>query len=125
MNKIVLYKWWNNTSETICKDLCKKLNFDFTNLSDENLLVLYNEHTKSFNEQDWTFERSSGYAGYRNYETGEWIFSDDMFERVRLKKENALWEEQVFRIIKLHTKSNALTEEIVNELRRNINISSK
>ncbi len=28
----------------------------------------------------WRFERSSGYAGYRNLVTGEWVYAED-FER--------------------------------------------
>jgi len=86
---------------------------------------MYNEHIKSFIETEWIFERSSGYAGYRNIVNGEWIFSDDYSKRIKIKEENDLWKEHVFRVIKLHTKSDALTEEIVNELRKNINIYSK
>lgn len=29
------------------------------------------------NKENWIFERSSGYAGYRNTETNEWIYEDD------------------------------------------------
>jgi hypothetical protein len=34
----------------------------------------------TFNPYDWTFERSSGYAGFRNQETADWIYFED-YER--------------------------------------------
>lgn len=47
------------------------------------------------NKQDWEFERSSGYAGYRNIVTDEWIyenehltlFKESLFEARHTKKE--------------------------------------
>lgn len=30
-----------------------------------------------FNAEDWVFERSSGYAGYRNVKTANWIYLDE------------------------------------------------
>ena len=32
---------------------------------------------ENFNEKDWVFERSSGYAGYRNKITMEWIYESE------------------------------------------------
>ena len=37
---------------------------------------------EKFNKQDWTFERSSGYAGYRNKTTGEWIYENEYTKRM-------------------------------------------
>lgn len=37
---------------------------------------------ETFNKQDWTFERSSGYAGYRNKVTGEWIYETEYTKRM-------------------------------------------
>ena len=31
-------------------------------------------------KEEWLFERSSGYAGYRNTETNEWIYEEDYFK---------------------------------------------
>ena len=36
-------------------------------------------------EEFWEFERSSGYAGYRNKKTGEWIYEEDYFCRQKTK----------------------------------------
>ena len=36
-------------------------------------------------EEFWEFERSSGYAGYRNKKTGEWIYEEDYFRRQKTK----------------------------------------
>ena len=36
-------------------------------------------------EEFWEFERSSGYAGYRNKKTGEWIYKEDYFRRQKTK----------------------------------------
>jgi hypothetical protein len=35
------------------------------------------------NKQDWEFERSSGYAGYRNKVTSEWIYENEYLNRFR------------------------------------------
>lgn len=32
------------------------------------------------NKKDWNFERSSGYRGYRNKLTGEWLYEEDFFK---------------------------------------------
>jgi len=37
---------------------------------------------EKFNKQDWTFEMSSGYAGYRNSITGEWIYEREYTKRM-------------------------------------------
>ena len=34
-------------------------------------------------KQDWEFERSSGYAGYRNKVTDEWIYEDEYLNKFR------------------------------------------
>ena len=36
-------------------------------------------------EEFWEFERSSGYAGYRNKKTGEWIYKEEEFRRQKTK----------------------------------------
>ena len=36
-------------------------------------------------EEFWEFERSSGYAGYRNKKTGEWIYEEDYFRCQKTK----------------------------------------
>ena len=33
----------------------------------------------------WEFERGSGYAGYRNKKTGEWIYEEDYFRHQKTK----------------------------------------
>ena len=35
------------------------------------------------NKEDWEFERSSGYAGYRNKVTSEWIYEDEYLNKFR------------------------------------------
>jgi hypothetical protein len=40
-----------------------------------------------FKPEDWNFERSSGYPGYRNIHTGEWLFSDEHNRRRLLLEE--------------------------------------
>lgn len=37
---------------------------------------------EKFNEQDWIFEMSSGYAGYRNRVTDEWIYEREYVKRM-------------------------------------------
>lgn len=37
-------------------------------------------------EKDWDFERSSGYAGYRNKHTSEWIYDSEYRNRTRKLK---------------------------------------
>lgn len=78
-----------------------------------------------FIREDWVFERSSGWAGERNIKTGEWIHEKEFNERKRKQEEDDLWEETVFRVIKLHTKSNSITELIVDELRKTLIIFNK
>ncbi len=41
----------------------------------------------NFKEEDWVFERSSGYAGYRNSINADWIFETNYNEKVNLLKE--------------------------------------
>ena len=44
------------------------------------------ENKEDFNNKDnWEFERSSGYAGYRNKKTGEWIYEEDYFRCQKTK----------------------------------------
>ncbi len=78
-----------------------------------------------FNPDEWVFERSSGYAGERNTRTDEWIHENEYYRRKCEYVENKLWEDEVFRIIKLHTRSNSLSEAIVNDLKKSISISQK
>lgn len=42
-------------------------------------------NVQDFKENDWTFERQSGFDGYRNKTTNEWIYADDYSQRERLK----------------------------------------
>ena len=39
------------------------------------------------NKENWQFERSSGYAGYRNKVTGKWIYEEDYIKLFPLKEE--------------------------------------
>ena len=39
------------------------------------------------NKENWQFERSSGYAGYRNKVTGEWIYEEDYIKLFQPKEE--------------------------------------
>lgn len=41
----------------------------------------------SFKEDEWNFERSSGYAGERNSITNEWVHEREYCRRKRLKEE--------------------------------------
>ena len=83
------------------------------------------EKQVTFNPADWFFERSSGYAGYRNKITAEWIYESDFRKRERKLDEEKVWEEEVFRIIKLRTKSDDLTQQIVDELKERIIVYKK
>ena len=38
---------------------------------------------EKFIKEDWIFERSSGYAGYRNIITSEWIYEDEYNKRIK------------------------------------------
>lgn len=83
------------------------------------------KETKTFNPDEWDFERSSGFAGYRNRLTDEWIYEADYREKQRTMEEDKVWEGEVFRIIKIHTKSDDITQEIVDELKTRITIYRK
>jgi len=39
-------------------------------------------------EEVWVFERSSGYDGYRNKVTGDWLYADDFYRLFSGEKEN-------------------------------------
>ena len=39
------------------------------------------DRIKSFDETEWVPETSSGYTGYRNTKTGEWIYSKQFYKR--------------------------------------------
>jgi hypothetical protein len=41
----------------------------------------------NFKREDWVFEISSGYKGYRNIHTAEWIYDTNYNEKVNLLKE--------------------------------------
>ncbi len=45
-----------------------------------------------FNPYDWKFERSSGFAGFRNEKTQEWIYSSVYEEQARRFEEGVLKE---------------------------------
>jgi hypothetical protein len=38
-------------------------------------------------KEDWIFERSSGFNGYRNIDTDEWIYESEYLEKFGLKEE--------------------------------------
>lgn len=44
------------------------------------------EQIVSFKEQEWVWERSGGYAGYRNTSTGQWIYEREFWQRRDLFK---------------------------------------
>ena len=39
------------------------------------------DEVEKFNPTDWYWERSSGYSGYRNKFTSEWIYEEDYQEK--------------------------------------------
>jgi hypothetical protein len=41
----------------------------------------------NYKEEDWVFERSSGYAGSRNIITQEWLSSDELYQKELILKE--------------------------------------
>lgn len=55
------------------------------------------------NKENWQFERSSGYAGYRNKVTGEWIYEEDylkLFSPTKEETEQKLYtEEEVLKLL--------------------------
>lgn len=54
-------------------------------------------------KKDWIFERSSGYAGYRNTETGNWIYESEYLEKFG---EKTYTKEEVIEIIKKYNNDN-------------------
>jgi hypothetical protein len=68
---------------------------------------------KEFNKKDWNFERSSGYKGYRNVITEEWIYEA---EYMKLSKENdgiIDIENLILNLKKLNKKFKEITENEV------------
>jgi len=55
----------------------KFLNFKLTESNEISILIEENP----FIVEDWKFERSSGYPGYRNIHTGEWIYELEYIQR--------------------------------------------
>jgi len=43
--------------------------------------------TIDFKEEDWKFETGSGYNGFRNTETDEWVYPDVYFNRLKRFKD--------------------------------------
>lgn len=41
----------------------------------------------NYKEEDWVFERSSGYAGSKNIFTHEWINSDELYQKKLILQE--------------------------------------
>lgn len=71
-----------------------------TRYFDKVLETLTSGYAVKFVKQDWTFERSSGYAGYRNKETSEWIYENEYltkFGEKELKTEKLYTEEDMER----------------------------
>ena len=129
-NKVDKVIWFNELDIYFKCKLCKKYLFkeynDDLSYSDKQKIYddCYNDNI-AFNPKCWKHETSSGYYGYRNIITDEWIYKTDYDNRKGEYVENEVWKNEVFRIIKLHTKSNKLTEEIVNELKKEIKIFRK
>lgn len=47
---------------------------------------------QDFDEADWKFEDSSGYAGARNIHTDEWIYADEYWKRKNKKESYHNWK---------------------------------
>jgi len=41
----------------------------------------------NYKEEDWVFERSSGYSGERNIFTHEWLSSDELYQKKLILQE--------------------------------------
>lgn len=48
---------------------------------------------QDFNEQDWKFEVSSGFEGFINIKTNEWIYRWDYFKRKQIKESYHKWQD--------------------------------
>lgn len=69
---------------------------------------------QDFNINDWIFETSSGFAGYRNVITNEWIYQSDYLEQKKLKESYDKWED-----IFLEYSLDPTNEDLFNFLERN------
>jgi len=57
------------------------------------------ENKEDFNNKDnWEFERSSGYAGYRNEMTGDWIYEKEYLEKFGEEKDKTAEKENYRRV---------------------------
>lgn len=69
------------------------------------------ENKEDFNNKDnWEFERSSGYAGYRNEMTGDWIYEKEYLEKFGEEKDKTAEKENYRRVF---TQENGWQDEIV------------
>lgn len=55
-----------------------------SDMFDEKDWNRFDRFVKGQLEENWVFERSSGYAGYRNTETGDWIYENEYL--IKFKK---------------------------------------
>lgn len=86
--------------------------FDGLNRPIDNA-VLFDDYTKDFYtplfeqaKDNWQFERSSGYVGYRNKVTSEWIYEEDylkLFSPTKETEQKLYTEEEVYFILCEHT----------------------
>jgi len=55
---------------------------------------------KPFIIEDWEFERSSGYAGYRNIHTGEWIYEKEYIQKqILFEQKQSYSREEVVKLM--------------------------
>lgn len=47
----------------------------------------------NYKEEDWVFERSSGYSGERNIFTHEWLSSDEIYQKKLILQEYQIFLE--------------------------------
>tara|TARA_R110000737_G_scaffold351873_2_gene395496 strand:- start:1416 stop:1697 length:282 start_codon:yes stop_codon:yes gene_type:complete len=79
---------------------------------------------KSFKKQDWEFERSSGYGGYRNKHTGEWIYENEYNKFIKILEDEKFrfiiqevmnWERDLTHRQRTEISYNAAKKEKLNE----------
>lgn len=60
--------------QLICSIPKQEVGKQFADNADKTIVVNH------FDESDWVFERASGYIGYRNIKTQEWIYENQYYE---------------------------------------------
>jgi hypothetical protein len=79
---------------------------------------------QDFNINDWVFEVSSGFTGYRNIHTNEWIYDTDYFERKRIKYSHEKWQDIMLEY-SLETTNESLFDFLLRNYHSPIKINTK